>query len=137
MPYNRYHPKEYPSGTGYSADGPSLSETNVLFDSSDKNYMAQLMSAPPFGNVDESEPKPYGTLFALAEMLCTQDEYDVLQMLYGGNLSQSEAGELLARSHSRGRAYSKTWVRKLRNRAIEKIKLFYEDYYGPDGIRYH
>jgi hypothetical protein len=137
MPYNRYHAKEYPSGTGYSAEGASLSEINVMFPTADQSELAQLMSAIPFADIETTPAKPYGTLFALAEMLCTPDEYDVLQMLYGGNLSQSEAGMLLARSKSRSRAYSKTWVRKLRNSATEKIKLFYEDYYGTDGLKYN
>lgn len=121
MPRNREHRLEYPSGLGYSRTGPSIRETGLLFESKPETEIEALMSAAP-----HQEPEPvneqYGDLFAIAEEILTDDELAVIQMLYGGRLSQRETGLMLARQNSRGTAYSKTWVRKLRNRALAKLK---------------
>jgi DNA-directed RNA polymerase sigma subunit (sigma70/sigma32) len=85
-------------------------------------YVA-MMAAAPYEEI-EIEPEPYGATFELAEEILTEEEFAVIQMLFGGRLSQRETGLLLARQKGRATAYSKTWVRKLRNRALQKMRKY-------------
>lgn len=123
MVRKQYHRLEYPSGLGYSRDGASIRETGLMFEQPPTDEYVALMSTAPHDEI-EIEPEPYGATFELAEQILTEDEYAVIQMLFGGRLSQRETGLLLARQKGRATAYSKTWVRKLRNRALQKMREY-------------
>jgi DNA-directed RNA polymerase sigma subunit (sigma70/sigma32) len=92
-----------------------------MFQQPPTNELVALMTAAPLAD-DSIHKEPYGPLFDIAEVVLTEDEFAVIQMLFGGNLSQRETGLLLARQKGRATAYSKTWVRKLRNRALQKLR---------------
>ena len=115
--------KEIPMGTGYSRTGASIRETGLMWEQPTSNPFQALMEAAPHTETEETLP-PYGSMFNIAERILEPDEFAVLQMLYGGGLTQQEAGDMLARSNGRGTGYSKTWVRVLRNSAIKKLKQY-------------
>lgn len=109
-------------GTGYSRGGASLSERGHVHSHTPSDPLQRLMETAPHQDTAEPPDELYGEMWELAAEVCTGDEMAVLQMLYGAMLSQREAGMYLSYEKGRPTPYSKTWVRKLRNRAFGKIR---------------
>jgi hypothetical protein len=113
--------KEIPMGTGYSRTGASLREIGVMWQQATSNPIQAIMEAAPHADIEDHMP-PYGDMFEIAEHILDEEEFAVLQMLYGGGLTQQETGDMLARANGRSKGYSKTWVRVLRDSALKKLR---------------
>jgi hypothetical protein len=113
--------KEIPMGTGYSRTGASLREIGLMWEQPISDPIQAIMEAAPHADIEEQMP-PYGGMFEIAEQILDEEELAVLQMLYGGGLTQQETGDMLARANGRSKGYSKTWVRVLRDGALKKLR---------------
>lgn len=106
---------------GSLVDRKSMWDTHIVPD----NEYEALMECAPF-----QEPKSFqagGTIIdGSMDELLTPKEKAVMELLYVGGMSGTEAGEMLARQFSTSnKAYSKTYIYKLRDSALTKLRAAY------------
>ena len=120
---------EKPSGIGYDPEWwrVSLSEVNHIYKlhGTPETAIQALMEADfmeePRASVEELEARRVA-FFELCNEIVTPTEMAVLEMLFIGGHSTAQVGLLLARGNGRSRSYSKTWVAKLRDSGLCKLR---------------
>lgn len=122
---------ETPVGIRYNADRSqgSLSETGHVYERANfpETEIQALMEADAFEEPRVSlETLQHRTtqLFEVVADLLDEDESIVFDCLFFADMSLSEAGEMLAVAKGRPKnvPYSKSWVAKVRDRALGKLR---------------
>lgn len=121
---------ETPVGVSYSSDGQgSLTETGGIWRNHnlpDNEYEALMECAPL--QEPQSHHETSAGWDAMLDKVLTPKEKAVIELLYIGGMSGTEAGIFLARQFSsRNKPYTKTYVYKLRDQALAKLRNVLEE----------
>lgn len=107
---------------GSLVDKGSLWDAHIVPD----NEYEALMECGPHETPREHDNMMSANFETLLDQVLTPKEKAVIEMMFVGGMSGTEAGELLARQFSnKNRAYNRVYIYKLRDSALAKLREHY------------